>query len=122
MLDMTKINLNDENLMKRYELITKYKTSIYSFYLPFACAFILANNKATDSEMKMEKDILMDIGHLFQVQDDILDAFGDSQMTGKIGRDIEEGKCTWLLCKCLSLLNYQKSIGISSRYHVIHQL
>lgn len=103
MLDMTKINLNDENLMKRYELITKYKTSIYSFYLPFACAFILANNKATDAEMKMEKDILMDIGHLFQVQDDILDAFGDSQVTGKIGRDIEEGKCTWLLCKCLSL-------------------
>ena len=105
MLDMSRFNLDDENLMKRYELITKYKTSIYSFYLPFASAFILANNYVDDDDvdMKVEKDILMDIGHLFQVQDDVLDIFGDSEVTGKIGRDIEEGKCTWLLCKCLSL-------------------
>lgn len=103
MLDMTRFSFDEENLMNRYELITKYKTSLYSFYLPFACAFILANNSAGDADMKNEKDILMDIGHLFQVQDDILDAFGDSEVTGKIGRDIEEGKCTWLLCKCLSL-------------------
>ena len=109
MLDMTRFDFQDKNLMNRYKLITKYKTSIYSFYFPFACAFILANNSVKDVDMENEKDILLEIGHLFQVQDDILDAFGDPEVTGKIGRDIEEGKCTWLLCKCLSLPHLTES-------------
>ena len=109
MLDMTAFNLSEGNLMDRYQLITKYKTSIYSFYLPFACAHLLANqseqnsNSSLNEELKHEKNILLDIGYLFQVQDDILDVFGDPEKTGKIGTDIEEGKFTWLLCKCLSL-------------------
>lgn len=109
MLDMTgndhQQNVSDLIHMQRYQLITKYKTSLYSFYLPFACAYLLANQNSgcALSEIKTEKDILMDIGHLFQVQDDVLDVYGNPQTTGKIGTDIEEGKCTWLLCKCLSL-------------------
>lgn len=101
MLDMTNYTA-DENLMKRYHLITKYKTSIYTFYLPFACAYLLSSQRSLNDIAK-EREILIDMGHLFQVQDDILDAFGDPKTTGKIGTDIEEGKCTWLLCKSLSL-------------------
>lgn len=106
MLDMTNYNNSDSNedLMKRYQLITKYKTSLYTFYLPFACAYMLCNHDSTSTfDIEKERDILIDIGHLFQVQDDILDVFGDPRITGKVGTDIEEGKCTWLLCKCLSL-------------------
>lgn len=103
MLDMTDFINSNEDLMKRYQLITKYKTSFYSFYLPFACAYILTNQNSSFDNIEKERDILIDIGHLFQVQDDILDLFGDPKITGKIGTDIEEGKCTWLLCKCLSL-------------------
>jgi farnesyl diphosphate synthase len=108
MLDMTSCydeTKRSEDLMTRYELITKYKTSLYTFYLPFACAYILNNQNQNKSSFDIEKerDILIDIGHLFQVQDDILDVFGDPKITGKVGTDIEEGKYTWLLCKCLSL-------------------
>lgn len=50
------------------------------------------------------KSIAVDIGIYFQVQDDYLDCYGDIKQTGKIGTDIQEQKCSWLVVQAVKLL------------------
>ncbi|XP_054419272.1 farnesyl pyrophosphate synthase isoform X2 [Pteronotus mesoamericanus] len=85
---------------KRYKSIVTYKTAFYSFYLPVAAAMYMAGIDG-EKEHANAKKILLEIGELFQVQDDYLDLFGDSSVTGKIGTDIQDNKCTWLVVQCL---------------------
>ncbi|XP_051158364.1 farnesyl pyrophosphate synthase-like [Leptopilina boulardi] len=86
--------------MDRYNAIVKYKTGYYTFVMPVTLAMHFAGIK--DSEMfRQATTILLEIGNFFQVQDDYLDCFGDPQVTGKVGTDIEEGKCSWLVVVAL---------------------
>jgi len=39
------------------------------------------------------------------VQNDYFDCFGDTALSGKIGNDIENKKCTWLIVQALSHAN-----------------
>ncbi|XP_054580103.1 farnesyl pyrophosphate synthase-like [Eptesicus fuscus] len=81
---------------KRYKSIVKYKTAFYSFYLPIAAAIYMAGIDG-EKEHANAKKILVEIGELFQIQDDYLDLFGDSSMTGKIGTEVHDNKCSWLM-------------------------
>ncbi|XP_033215696.1 farnesyl pyrophosphate synthase isoform X2 [Belonocnema kinseyi] len=86
--------------MDRYNAIVKYKTAYYSFVLPVTLAMYLAGVR--DPEMhRQAKTILLEMGNFFQVQDDYLDCYGDPQVTGKVGSDIQEGKCSWLVIVAL---------------------
>ncbi|CAL8143177.1 unnamed protein product [Orchesella dallaii] len=81
--------------MDRYSAIVKYKTSFYSFYLPVAFAMTMAEIDDPNLLQQVRK-VTLEMGHFFQVQDDFLDCFGDVEVTGKIGTDIQDCKCSWL--------------------------
>jgi len=103
--------------MNRYNAIVKYKTSYYSFFLPVALAMNMAGIK--DSELYLQsKRILLEMGHFFQVQDDFLDCFGDPEITGKKGTDIQDGKCSWMVVVALQRANISQKVALEANYGI----
>ncbi|KAK8648710.1 hypothetical protein V6N13_129455 [Hibiscus sabdariffa] len=100
--------LQGEKDLSKYSLpihrrIVQYKTAYYSFYLPVACALLMAGENL-DNHTDV-KNVLVEMGTYFQVQDDFLDCFGDPEVIGKVGTDIENFKCSWLVVKALDRAN-----------------
>jgi farnesyl diphosphate synthase len=100
-LDLQTANLDvNKFTMEKYKALVSNKTAYYSFYLPVALAMHMTG--FSDPEVyRQTKTILLEVGQFFQAQDDFLDCFGDPQVTGKIGTDIQDGKCTWLAVVCM---------------------
>ena len=98
----------------RHAMIVKYKTAFYSFYLPVACGMILSGIDSPEAFRKA-KEICCIMGEYFQVQDDYLDCYGDPKTIGKIGTDIQDNKCSWLVVQALRKSSKtQKDILIES--------
>ena len=53
------------------------------------------------------------------LQDDYLDCYGDPAVTGKVGSDIEENKCSWLVVKALQRVSKEQlqvlKVGTSNK-------
>ncbi|ORY74831.1 hypothetical protein BCR37DRAFT_384252 [Protomyces lactucae-debilis] len=109
-----KVDLSKFSLEK-HSFIVIYKTAFYSFYLPVALAMYMAD-KAAPQDLKQAEDILVPLGEYFQVQDDYLDCYGDPNVTGKIGTDILDNKCGWLINKALQLASKEQRQVLDDNY------
>lgn len=80
--------------------ILEYKTARYTIEGPLHLGATMAG--ADDKVLKNLSDFSIPLGIAFQIQDDILGAFGSSKETGKpVGADIREGKKTFLIVRAL---------------------
>ena len=109
-----KVNL-DNFSMEKYRFIVIYKTAYYSFYLPVALALHMLN-LATPETLKQAEDILIPLGEYFQIQDDYLDNFGLPEHIGKIGTDIKDNKCSWLINQALEIATPEQRKIIEENY------
>nr|XP_009800092.1 PREDICTED: farnesyl pyrophosphate synthase 1-like [Nicotiana sylvestris] len=115
MIDLITTIVGEKDLSK-YSLpihrrIVQYKTAYYSFYLPVACALLMAGENL-DKHVDV-KNILIEMGIYFQVQDDYLDCFADPEVLGKIGTDIQ---CSWLVVKALEVCNEEQKKLLYENY------
>ncbi|KAK7409732.1 hypothetical protein QQX98_008113 [Neonectria punicea] len=109
-----KVDLDNFSLEK-YSFIVIYKTAYYSFYLPVALA-LHQLNLATPKNLKQAEDILIPLGEYFQIQDDYLDNFGDPEFIGKIGTDIKDNKCSWLVNQALAIVTPEQRKILEENY------
>lgn len=102
--------------LDRYQGCVRYKTCYYSFYL--SCALALAYcGYPPESDLYAKADaVCMRLGEYFQIQDDVLDAFAPPEILGKIGTDIEDAKCSWLVCKALELVTDEQKKVLEENY------
>ncbi|EON98619.1 putative farnesyl pyrophosphate synthetase protein [Phaeoacremonium minimum UCRPA7] len=109
-----KVNL-DNFSMDKYRFIVIYKTAYYSFYLPVALA-LHQLNIGTPKNLKQAEDILIPMGEYFQIQDDYLDNFGLPEHIGKIGTDIMDNKCSWLVNQALEIATPEQRKILEENY------
>ncbi|RKP24116.1 farnesyl pyrophosphate synthase [Syncephalis pseudoplumigaleata] len=108
------IDLNRFSIEKHRWIVT-YKTAFYSFYLPVALAMIM-NGEKREAAFTQARNILIPLGVYFQVQDDYLDCFGDPEVIGKIGTDIEDNKCSWLIVQALDRASAEQRQVLHAHY------
>ena len=89
---------NLENLMKKYELCIAHKTSI--LFSKSAQGVAILASRSVHEIVEIE-NVFFELGHVFQIQDDILDLYGNKNR-GEVGCDLKEGKVSYLIANHLS--------------------
>ncbi|KAL8208934.1 hypothetical protein R6Q57_008346 [Mikania cordata] len=105
MIDVREKDLSKYSMSLNHRII-QYKSGYYSLYLPVSCALLMFGEYEPDDDLL--KEALVEMGIYYQVQNDYLDTFGDPNVYGKTGTDIEEFKCSWLIAKALELANKEQ--------------
>ena len=75
----------------------------------------MSNIDDTEEHRNVEK-ILQAIAQIMQMQDDFIDCWGNSSKSGKIGTDIQEGKCTWLIVTAVNIANEEQMEVLRNNY------
>jgi farnesyl diphosphate synthase len=111
---------------ERHRLIVIYKTAYYSFYLPVASAMLLsripetytvhAESLAIIRPYDIAQSILIPLGEYFQIQDDFLDFAGTPEQIGKIGTDILDNKCSWVINTALKVASPEQRRSLDENY------
>lgn len=101
--------------LEKHSFIVIFKTAYYSFYLPVALAMYMCGINS-DEDLKQVRDILIPLGEYFQIQDDFLDCFGTPEQIGKIGTDIKDNKCSWVVNQALLKVNAEQKKILEENY------
>ncbi|GKZ55851.1 hypothetical protein AnigIFM49718_001017 [Aspergillus niger] len=101
--------------MAEYEKICNLKAGHYTFYLAVSIALQYLQLD-TPLNVQQIQDILIPLGSFYQSQNDYLDIFGNHRLTGKIGTDIQENKCSWVIIQALQMCSTEQRHVLLENY------
>ncbi|RAK91857.1 farnesyl-pyrophosphate synthetase [Aspergillus costaricaensis CBS 115574] len=93
--------------MAEYDTICELKGGYYGFYLSVLLALQYLQLD-TPNNIQQTRDILVPLGSFYQFQNEYLDIFGNHRLTGKIGTDIQENKCSWVIIQALRMCSTEQ--------------
>ncbi|RLN88343.1 hypothetical protein BBJ28_00000677 [Nothophytophthora sp. Chile5] len=117
LLDLTSQPQDGEVDLTRYRQIVINKTAYYTFYLSVGCAMFLTG-VVDEPSHDLAKKVCVQIGEYFQIQDDFLDCYGDEKVIGKVGTDIQDNKCSWLVVQALDRATAEQKATLKQHYGV----
>ena len=103
-------------LYEAYNIIIANKTSHYTIHLPIILGLVASQKFTLDECYSAVEPFSLELGLLFQAQDDYIDVFVDPKVSGKIGTDIQDGKITWIVCKAIELANEEQKKTLKECY------
>jgi geranylgeranyl diphosphate synthase type I len=93
--------LDDAERIARASQVIRYKSAKYTIEHPLLIG--AAAGGITGPDLELLSTYGLDLGHAFQLRDDLLGVFGDPETTGKpAGDDLREGKRTVLVAHTLT--------------------
>jgi len=98
-----------------YVNIVTHKTALYTMYLSAACGMLLTGY-TNDADFAKARAIAIELGIKFQIEDDYLDCFQPPEILGKIGTDIQDHKCSWLVVQALRLMSQEQRAALEAHY------
>ena len=69
-----------------------------------------------EEDYPLIESVLLDIGTFYSLQDDFMDCFGSPKESGKVGTDLEDGKCCWPIVTALGLCDERQRQTLIDNY------
>jgi geranylgeranyl diphosphate synthase, type I len=95
-----------ERRREKAERICRYKSGKYTIERPLHLGAVLAAPERADELLPALSAYGLPLGDAFQMRDDVMGAFGETEVTGKpVGDDLREGKPTPLMAMAYTAAN-----------------
>jgi farnesyl diphosphate synthase len=95
--------------------IVLFKTAYYTFYLSLASGMFICGAAAKE-QLAAAQEVALRLGEKFQIEDDFLDCFADPEVLGKVGTDIQDHKCSWLVVQALKRVDEDQRKLLETHY------
>jgi len=106
----------DKMTKARYDKIVHFKTTFYTFEFPIVAGILLCDLAHEEELTRQARVASRVMGRMFQVQDDYLDCFGNPAITGKVGTDLGDGKCTWMIIHAMATADDAQRAELRASY------